>query len=213
MAILKNGINGGFSGKIGNVVGSMYGDKCVLKSRPKPSQKNKIGSIAQNRYRLRFKNLHSFLKPLLYFIRVGFNLEGRANELSAYNAAKSYNLLHAVAEDGTLDYAKILVSKGQLPNAQQITLHQDDSGFHFSWDNPPLPDNTRLSDQFMMLAYPLDSIDLYYSLSSNRRSQRQDSLPIPAYESGKNFNIWVAFISDDRQAISNSLYLGEHCFG
>lgn len=212
MAILKNGLHGGFSGKLGNVVGSMVGGKCIVRSLPQTNNKNKIGSTKQNIYRIRFRNLHDFLKPLLHFIRTGFNLEGRLNDLSAYNSAKSYNLLNAVEMDGTLNYEKILVSKGKLPHAKNLQLYIDDIGFHFSWTNNNDLVHERLSDQLMILAYTDKDHTPYYVLSSNRRSQLQDSLNIPSYEKGKLFHIWVSFISDNREGITDSLYMGLHTF-
>jgi hypothetical protein len=44
MAIIREGINGGFSGKAGAVVGYYRLGKWVMRGLPKPSSKNKRGT-------------------------------------------------------------------------------------------------------------------------------------------------------------------------
>src|SRR5690606_40822262 len=110
MAILKEGIHGGFSGKAGSVVGYCRLGKWVVRSLPKKSQKNKLGTAAQKERRNQFTEMQHFLKPILEYIRVGFNKEARTRQMTAHNVAKSYNMRHAFAGDGTIDCAKVLIS-------------------------------------------------------------------------------------------------------
>ncbi|MFD2338304.1 hypothetical protein ACFSNA_18085 [Pedobacter mendelii] len=44
MAILNNGINGGFTDKVGSVIGYQLNGKWVIKGLPKASKKKQIGS-------------------------------------------------------------------------------------------------------------------------------------------------------------------------
>jgi hypothetical protein len=100
MAILANGPNGGFSGKAGSVVGYHLYGKWVIRGLPRPSRKNKIGSPSQKLYRSRFSKMQTFQRPLLGFIRVGFNLEAMLRGNSAINSANSWNMKHGFLENG-----------------------------------------------------------------------------------------------------------------
>ena len=73
MAIISNGINGGFSGKAGAVVGYYRFGKWVLRSLPKSSAKRKKGTPAQRANRSVFNKMQYFLSPILDYIRMGLH--------------------------------------------------------------------------------------------------------------------------------------------
>ena len=217
MAIISNGINGGFSGKAGTVVGYYRLGKWVIRGLPKKSSKNKRGSKDQKASRSVFTKMQHFLHPTLSFISVGFNMEGRSRQMTAHNAAKSYNMLHAFTPDGEIDFSKILLSFGNMPGALNPTVQKDDVGLHFSWTNNSSEQMANSRDQVMLLAYDNMFIDLnnnlkpraYYSLSGARRKDGIDTLEIHSSSKGHKIHTYIAFISDDRERISMSTYVGE----
>ena len=79
------------------------------------SKQNKIGTVEQKRSRAKFAVIQQFLSVVLPYIRIGFNLESKLRLISAHTAAKSSNLIHAFNENGEIDYAKIVLTKGNLP--------------------------------------------------------------------------------------------------
>jgi len=212
MAILKDGVNGGFTGKVGSVIGYQLNGKWVIKGLPKYSKKNKKGTGKQNSCRSKFTLMQYFLASVLDFIRVGFNLEAKSKGLSAHNLAKSYNMLHAFNADGQIDYAKIRLSQGKLIGPENPAAAAHKAGILFSWDPGLQADYERRYDQVMLLAFDAEGGRAYNSVSGNRRSIGQEVLVIPESKKAKRFHTWIAFISDDRQSISNSVYLGEVAF-
>ena len=71
MAIIKQGILGGFSGKIGNVVGGSWKGINYMRVLTKPSNPNSEKQVNQ---RTKFTTALSFLQPITPFLRVGYKL-------------------------------------------------------------------------------------------------------------------------------------------
>jgi len=214
MAILSGGPNSGFSGKAGSVVGYYRMGKWVIRGLPRLSAKNKKGSALQNVHRNRFTQMQRFLQPLHFFIRVGFNLEARRRGNTPFNSANSYHLLHAFDENGELDYSKTRVSSGVLTGAEGASVIYQDGEFIFTWSNNSLADSDSRAylqsddDQVMLLIYNIKGRWAGGLLSGARRSVCRDILQCEAKISVEEWHAWIAFISDDRERISNSEYLG-----
>ena len=213
MAILANGPNGGFSGKAGSVVGYYLYGKWVIRGLPKLSDKNKIGSPRQKLYRSRFSKMQTFQRPLLGFIRVGFNLEARLRGNSAINSANSWNMQHGFLENGDIDYSAIKVSSGNLPGALNAQVAAEEDALMFNWtdnsehDRSNRSDVSRHSDQVMLLAYDIKHSLVCQVLSGARRSEGKGILKVSG-EPGSEWHTWIAFISDDRASIATSVYTG-----
>ncbi len=220
MAVISNGINGGFSGKAGTVVGYYRLGKWVIRALPRKSNKNKKGSVNQNISRSRFTKMQHFLSPILDFVRVGFNMEGRSKQMTSHNAAKSYNMLHAFTPEGEVDFSKILVSSGNLPGALDAIVQKDDTGLHFSWADNSGEQGAESRDQVMLLAYDDMFFEsdghkkpkAYMMLSGARRKTKMETLEIAPISIGHTLHTYIAFISDDREHISTSTYVGEIVF-
>ncbi len=210
MAVVNGSAMGVFKGKLGNAVSYQLNGKNVVRSLPDKSAKNKQGTGLQNVYRSRFTKMQEFLQPILLFIRIGYNMEGRSRQMSAHNAAKSYNMLNAFNAEGEIDYSKVLVSSGNLAGAVDVSVVQDDAGLHFSWTNNTEPHLVRGDDQVMLLAYhPNTKSNAVDMISSGaRRKAGQETLNIDSFKKGQEIHTWIAFISDDRQHISMSSYVG-----
>lgn len=208
MAIVTGGINGPFKGKVGSIIGYQLNGQNVIKGLPKKSAKNKRGSVAQKACRSKFIKIQQFLKPILPFIQIGFNMEARSRQLSAHNAAKSYSLLNAFTVDGELDYSKVLVTYGDLPSPLDVNVDKDDVGLHFTWTDNSTRRTDQSNDQVMLLAYDLEKGDTHFMFSGARRKAGHETLEISKGSKGKELHLWIAFISDDRQLISMSTYAG-----
>ncbi|UKT62794.1 DUF6266 family protein [Pedobacter mucosus] len=201
-------MNGGFTGKVGSIIGYQLNGKWVIKGLPRPSKKNKKGTADQKKCRQRFSLMQGFLSSVLYFVRVGFNLEGKLKMISAHNAAKSYNMLHAFDNDGQIIYSNIRLTQGSLQGAEETTVATNESGLQFIWNNQLSNGLQKTTDQVMLLVYQEETNEAYFILSGARRQDGTDLLKIPYIEKGKTFHTWISFIADDRKSISNSVYAG-----
>lgn len=212
MAILNSGPNGGFSGKAGSVVGYYRYGKWVIRGLPRYSPKNKAGSAEQNKYRSRFSKIQAFLKPILPFIRVGFNLEAKRNGNSAHNSAKSWNMLNAFNEDGEIDYTAFRFSMGDLPGAVDAAVDEGENQLIFTWrDNSKDAGSEwifREDDQVMILICDTKTNISFGIMSGARRSSEREVIAIERFKNATDHHMWISFISDDRQLIANSCYVG-----
>ncbi|WP_316832380.1 DUF6266 family protein [Pedobacter aquatilis] len=209
MAILNEGINGGFTGKVGSVIGYQLNGKWVIRGLPKFSQKNKIGTAKQQVCRKKFTLMQHFLAGVFYYIKTGFNLESKRRGISAHNAAKSFNMINAFNEAGEIDYSKIILTYGVLEQPNVPKHYIDDSGLHFSWEINSTGGNGRTTDQVMVLAYNKTNKRADCIFSGNRRYIGKETLEIPNLTKGDTFHTWISFISDDRTSISISVYIGQ----
>jgi len=214
MAIITGGINGGFIGKAGSVVGYCQHGKWVMRGLPRLSPKNKKGSVDQNICRSKFSKMQYFLGPILAFIRTGFNLEAKRKGNTAHNSAKSWNMLNAFDENGEINYSAVRVSSGNLPGAADVAVETNGDELVFSWrDNSnevPNPDHAGLReiDQVMLLAYNPQFNVIRFVMSGARRSAGREVLDIGWSKPGLEVHTWISFIADDRQSIANSTYAG-----
>lgn len=212
MAILENGPNGGFTGKVGSVTGYYSNGKWIIRGLRKPSKKNKKGTAKQNACRNRFSLMQHFLSPLIPFLRIGFNMESRKRMMTAHNVAKSYNMLHAQNLDGSIDYSKVCLSYGSIIGPENPKVMVDDLGFHFSWTDNTGSDYDRANDQAMLIAYNVEKGVTYQETGGAKRKKCLDLLEITNADKGDIFHVWISFISEDRQHISMSTYCGSFVF-
>ena len=92
MATFLNGILGGFSGKVGTVIGCNW--KGIDYMRSRATSHSNPRTEAQLDQRARFSVMGKFIRPLILFLRIGF--KNQAIKMSGFNAAMSYNLANAV---------------------------------------------------------------------------------------------------------------------
>lgn len=153
-------------------------------------------------------NFFSKIKP---FIRVGFKNEATGTIRNYHNLATAYNRIHAVTfEDDVpfIRYDKVLLSRGPALPPQQASVSTSPEGLTFSWEiMPDLPWSTN-QDQTMTLAWFPDMNEALFNLGGAARLSGTDHLNIPPALLSERMEIYLAFVSADRESISNSIYLG-----
>jgi hypothetical protein len=204
MAKYLQGIIGAFSGKIGPVVGSSRNGVPYMKGKGKP-RTGPVGEM-EGKNRNKFSAGHAWLKPLLSFLRVGFN--GFSRTTYGYNAAKSYNFKHAM-KDGQMVPALVRVSDGNLPLSAELSVSlEDNSKLQFSWSGDYV-DRANARDQIMVLVYNPESRTAIQEVHGAFRETGSQLIDIFHEFTGQVIHVYAAFIAADRSRQSNSVYLGE----
>ena len=206
MGKINQGILGGFSGKVGTVVGSTW--KSINYMRALAVNVHDPKSEKQLCQREKFKAVVNFTKTMTPFLRVGF--QGQEDRQSAINAATSYLLLHAVegnAQGATLDFDKVRVSQGSLTAAADASVEVAGSKATFTWTDNSGTGDAQATDTAMLLAYNKDRQEAAYSLAAATRADGTAELSLPADWDGEALAIYLAFCSGDGQHVSNSLCL------
>ncbi|MDH2208734.1 DUF6266 family protein, partial [Empedobacter sp. GD03644] len=135
MAEIKKGILGGFSGKVGTVVGVNWRGKDIIRSLPKKSKKRPTD--LQLMQQIKFKKVIGFLQPIRPVLNLYFG--NRVGLKSRYNIATSYTLSNAldmVNDLPVIVLERVLVSKGDLVGFLQPTI--DTAGgdtFQMNWED------------------------------------------------------------------------------
>jgi hypothetical protein len=208
MGTIKKGILGGFSGKVGTVIGGNW--KGIDYMRSKAASISNPKTEAQLDQRARFSAALKFLQPLTSFLRVGF--KSYAVKMTAFNSAMSYNLNNAM--DGVypeyfIDYESALVSRGSLPGAlnprvQSITPNQID----FGWSDNSEDSTASANDRVLLVALNPAKQKAISIIGGNERSVGVQTIEIPSAFAGDEIHCFIAFQNANQSVLSNSVYVG-----
>ena len=207
MGKISQGILGGLSGKVGNIIGGSW--KGIDYIRIKPSSVANPRTPGQVNQRNKFSATIEFLQPNKDFLNVGY--KAFAIKKTAFNSAMSNvlsNAITGIAPNFTVDYSLALLSKGNLSTplngsvdlatANQVT---------FNWDDNSADGNADTTDKSMVLAYNPSKKESIYILDGAARSITSQLLTLPTSYSGDTIQLFMAFVSENG-VVSNSVYLG-----
>ncbi|HEY1025562.1 MAG TPA: DUF6266 family protein [Sphingobacteriaceae bacterium] len=134
MARLIEGILGGFSGKVGTVVGFARNGRQFMKALPKPRTGKPTAKELANRQK--FAVTQFWLQPITELVRVSF--KNYSETAHGFNSAKSYlskNALVWEAPDFYVDPSLALVSWGDLPEAENAEARsENEASVSFYWE-------------------------------------------------------------------------------
>lgn len=208
MAIINQGILGGVSGKIGNVIGGTW--KGIDYLRIKPSSVANPKTEGQLDQRSKFAKVLHFLQPMTDFLRVGFKLY--AIKMTEFNAAMSYNLFNAVLgayPNYTIDYPNALVSRGNLKGVANGTANSTSvAEIDITWDDNSSSGNALATDKSLILILNPDKKESIYTTSGPDRTAGSETLNLPAEYTGDVVEVYLGFVSADGTKVSNSTHLG-----
>ena len=207
MARIKNGILGGFSGKLGTGVGYQLPGGDFVRSLPirrvKPTE-NELVNMAK------FKLVLDYLDPLKSFLKVGFKNYG--TKTGGYRSAVSYTRKIALVSDDAgfyIDPALFKVSGGDLPQAVNPTAtFEDPLHIKFTWDTTDIP-YKYTSDQAMLVVFEIEAKKVITRiLNGVFRNTGTQTVELPATFKGKEVDAYIGFVAADRSRQSDSQYLG-----
>lgn len=208
MGKINQGILGGISGKVGNVIGGSW--KGISYLRVKPSSVANPKTEKQLTQRMRFSLTIGLLKPMTEFLRVGFKLQ--PNRMSPFNAAMSYNVnsaLTGVYPDFLIDYSLVLVSKGSLTGVHSgYAASSTPSQIMVSWVDNSNQGNALPSDKSLIMLLNPSRGEAIYTTSGPLRSLGIANFDLPPQYFGESIEVYLGFISDAGTKVSNSSYLG-----
>lgn len=208
MGKINQGILGGFSGKVGNVIGGNW--KGIDYMRVKPANVANPQTEGQVDQRTKFSTVLQFLQPLKDFVKVGYKYY--AIKMTQFNSAMSYILKNAVAgsyPDFTIDYATALISRGSLAGVLNGAAASSAAGsVEFTWGDNTSESNASATDKAMILAYNSSKGEAIFVTDGAARSAGSQSLTVPDDFSGDSVECFIAFISEDGLSVANSKYVG-----
>jgi len=197
MAVINQGILGGFSGKVANVVGTSWKGIAVMKALPLSVANPR--TAAQVAQRTKMAACVSMLQPILSQVIKPLN-DRFAGKMSGFNYALQASI-SAFDESGELsDPGKFKISraanKAQLIDA--IAAEAKITKVKCTWTSDAGKGYALASDKCYLVGYCRASGSFAVS-SSAIRSAGQAYLEFPdgAIEAGNEVDIWMAFLRAD----------------
>ncbi len=215
MAKFKQGILGGFKGRVGNVVGSSWKGTDVMKIRP--ATVTNPNTERQQNQRLRFSLVGRFIQANRNLIQVGFRAYNKG--MTVQNAAMSYNLANAVKGEFpnlNIDFSKVQISRGSLaPITAPAITSNDPAALVLNWINNSFVGSANDSDQLSVSLSDVASREVLYFLNCASRQDTTVTLNVPIEWSGRTVEVLTFFnalqntvVTSVRESISNTQWAG-----
>ena len=209
MATYKQGILGGFKGKVGTVIGSFWKGRNVM--RAVPNHVNDPQTPAQMAQRQKFSLVSHFVNSVFGFVKVGYG-NYAATETEA-NAAVRDNLANAVVVSGesiSLDLDRVQLSKGSLLNVESPACTAGTShSVNVSWtDNTGAAAEALGTDSVMVCLFDQAKSASTYDTTSATRADAALTVHYPSGWAGDTVTVFIATRNADTSICSNSAKVG-----
>lgn len=212
MAIIKQGILGGFNGKVGTVIGTTWKGRSVIRAIAQHVHNPR--TEAQQAARARLALVSGFVSAVYTFVNEGFHTLADREAITSGNVAVRQNLAQAVSGSGTsvtLDYSRALLSMGSLLNVEtpSVTAAAAGHSVNVSWTNNAGVDTDVLDDdQVLLCLYNPSRQASTYDMSSATRVDQAAVVTYPALWAGDTLYLYLSTQSADKSRISNSVMVG-----
>ena len=208
MGTIKKGILGGFSGKVGTVVGASW--KGIAYMRSLPQKVRNPRTEPQRMQRSKFALTMNFLKPITGLLRTGWKMY--AHRQSPINAAMSYAIANAITgtyPNYAIDPSKVMISRGGLSPALNASVTPSAGGtIAFDWNDNSGSSTARQTDKALLAVVNPEKSEAVFDTAGAQRSDVTQSLNMPADWLGETVHAYIGFISEDDKDLANSVYLG-----
>jgi len=215
MGKLLKGANGPFSGKVGTVVGYMWGDVAVIRARPK--RRRKPFSDKELNQQARFALMNQFLIPVKDLLNISF--AHLAYRMNGFNKGFSYNVKTAILgirPNLSIDYPRVLLSRGDLTKPESVVITPlSPTTLQFTWtDNSGTGKALRTDRLFVAVFIPRKNY-WFYKMNVATREAGNYILDITQLTRdisvfyGKPLQSYIGFVAEDGKDASDSVYTGQ----
>ncbi len=206
MGRLHNGLNGGFSGRVGNIVGAHWRSIPYIRSAPQKSKKPRTEKQRAQEEKLGMAS--HFLSPFRNLLEIGF---GQAPGTGT-GCNKATTLLMTTAIRGTypnycIDYPAVRISMGGAEPAMNLRASLEDRSLSLHWDGPEDPFNAEPEDRAMILLFAEEEEAYYGSEGECSRAGGSWQLQLEEFFAGSMLHIWLFFVSARNGRSSESRYV------
>jgi len=208
MGKIRKGILGGFSGKVGTVVGASW--KGIAYMRSLPQKVRNPRTEPQRMQRSKFALSLNFLQPMNGLLRTGWKLY--AHRQSPINAAMSYTIDNAIMgafPNYAIDPSKVFVSRGGLaPALNASATASAGASIIFDWEDNSGLSTAKQTDRALLVVVNPAKSEAVFDTTGATRSETTMSVDLPADWAGATVETDIGFISEDGREVANSVYLG-----
>ncbi|MCL2728360.1 MAG: DUF6266 family protein [Bacteroidales bacterium] len=209
MGKIRKGILGGFSGKVGTVVGASWRGIAYMRSLPLKVRNPR--TQPQLEQRSKFALTLDFLKPITGLLRIGWKLY--SHKQSPFNAAISYTIANAITgsyPSYAINPSKVMISRGALSPAVDAAATAASSGgsIYFDWVDNSGSSTAKVTDKALVAVINPTKSEAVFDTAGATRTDASQSVNTPANWVGDTVHAYMGFISEDGKDVANSVYLG-----
>lgn len=208
MGVIRNGANGGFSGKAGSVVGSRWKDVDYIKGLSK--KKTVPSSQLQLEAQAKFLAAVTFLKPIKDLLNVTY-ASMRSGRATGFNMALRQVIKSAVQgtyPDYTINYAAVQLAVGSLAIATGLAVAEGNVAVHLTWDPDTNPHNGFADDLITVLLFDPETNIFKNGPENITRATGELLIQMRSEMAGKELQVYYFFTSRDGKKLSPSYYAG-----
>ncbi|NQX43591.1 hypothetical protein SAMN05421820_11936 [Pedobacter steynii] len=202
MAKAPNGPLGALNGKLSNLVFYILNGQPVVRTIGDPGKPSR-NQLAN---RQAMSVTMDMVRTISEFTNVSFELEVKGTVRNTHNLATSYIKKHAVKGEYpnlSVDYAKVILSNGTLPGANDLKIEKNEKGVLVSWDS-----RDRHNDIVMILLYhPLKKMATPI-INACRRDAGSYFVDLHQELVEEPIEAYICFRAANGKAISDSQYIG-----
>ena len=199
---------GGFSGRLGQVVGYQWNGRWYL--RVLPASVRNPRTAAQQASRARFSGGVQLAARMRWAVMEGLRTAARQAGMTAYNAFCSINQHAFAMEDGvfTADYAALRLSTGPVaPVAVSGAVVDDRNVLEVSFEKNPMHMRADSVDMVHVYVYSPEMEEGYLAAAVYRNKGRV-AIALDEQYTGQRVHVY-AFVSDTAGRCSETAYGGE----
>jgi hypothetical protein len=207
MAIMTHGPLGTFRGPIGNIVGSTWKGKQVI--RQKSTALRTHFTELQIQQQIKFSVTMKLLQPLTELVKKSFSQDPA--DMTRHNKAFSLNYHRAITgtyPDFKMDYSQVILGCGKLSGAANLSCNSSTDGLlRCTWTNFAFDENSSIDDKVYLVTYCERLTHWSIQMAIADRAFGFCTTQDPSLR-GELLHVYLGFISVDGKLSSDSLYGG-----
>lgn len=206
MGVILQGILGGFSGKVGPVVGGKWKEIDYMRSYVIPSNPNTAG---QQTVRAKFAFLVSVARKLLTMLLQVY-WDPFYSDMSGFNAFIKEN--YSKIQSGNVLNESAVITKGTLEGtSQNISTYATATGVTTGVHNKTINGNGLLTDKMAMIVYDKVNNNWYGEFNVETRNSSNITITLPSGLTATNVYTWIFFYRGTGSDFVVSNSAGDQC--
>ena len=209
MAITQNPFTGRSRGKFATAVFSKQFGKNTMRS--KPLQVANPRTQKQMEQRTKFSLMVELSRMFLPFIKTSFKqVAVGMSEFNMFMKTNIGNVITGTYPDYTIDFTQLIVAKGTLTGVENgAAVAGAGHLVNYTWDDNTGVADALATDKAMALVINYDKGAVAQDLTTTTRADGSLALVVPSDWVGDSVEVYLAFMTEAKDKISDSTFLGE----
>ena len=203
MGTYRQGIYGPYSGRVGNVIGSFWKGRCIMRIRA--ASFTDANTIPQQTQRMKWRIVSAFVKANEKLVKLGFAAADAT--LTAFNSAMKHNLPEAIS--GTfptlsLNFEKAKLSMGNLLGLSGYAATAATPGtVKVDWTDNSNNEDAFATDRLMLSVIDTTSGEVFLNPTQVTRADETTVITLPTGWAGRQVHVLGFFVKDGQLAITS----------